>query len=233
MKKEQIEFPDWKRLFLGDAPPEFIVEVLFRTILVYFFLLVVIRLMGKRMSGQLTISEMAVMVTLGAIVSPVMQLPDRGILFAIIVLICAFLFQRLYTLLTFKSEKIEKLTQGEMAVLIKDGIIQLDEMEKATITKQQLYGTLRSKNIYNLGEVKRLYMEACGIFSIYKNDDAQPGLPILPHTDEEVLTIDEMEPDSVMACCNCGHVQQIESNKTACESCKETKWTKAYKAKIY
>jgi uncharacterized membrane protein YcaP (DUF421 family) len=231
MKKEQIEFPDWKRLFLGDTPPEFMVEVLFRTVLIYLFLLLVVRLLGKRMNGQLTIAELAVMVTLGGIVSPAMQLPDRGLLFGVLALLCALIFQRFYTLWTFKSEKMEKLSQGEMSVLVKDGVLQLDEMENARITRQQLYGTLRSRNIFNLGEIKRVYMEGCGIFSIYKTDGKKPGLPILPSDDQEILTMANRKEDSVMACCNCGHVQQITSEETRCDVCNEKDWTKAFEPK--
>lgn len=75
MKKEDIQPWDWQRIFLGEAPPEFLVEILIRTLIIYIALMIIVRLMGKRMGGQLTISELAVMVTLGAIVAPAMQIP--------------------------------------------------------------------------------------------------------------------------------------------------------------
>src|SRR6476659_4263861 len=74
MEKDEIHFGDIKRWLFGDAPPEFMIEVFIRTILIYLFLLLIVRLMGKRMSGQITLTEMAVMITLGAIVSPAIQL---------------------------------------------------------------------------------------------------------------------------------------------------------------
>lgn len=112
MKKEEIYFWDIKRWLFGHAPPEFMIEVFIRTILIYLFLLLVVRLLGKRMAGQMTLSELAVMLTLGALVSPVMQLPDRGILFGVLVLICALIFQRGLNLWAFKNEKVEHVTQG-------------------------------------------------------------------------------------------------------------------------
>lgn len=138
MKKEEIHFGDIKRWLFGQAPPEFMIEVAIRTILIYLFLLLIVRLMGKRMAGQMTLSEMAVMLTLGAIVSPVMQLPDRGILFGVLVLICALIFKRGLNLWEFKDEKVEKAAQGELSLLVKDGIINLEELEKSNVTKQQL-----------------------------------------------------------------------------------------------
>jgi uncharacterized membrane protein YcaP (DUF421 family) len=65
---------------LGEAPPLFLLEVFVRTLVIYVFLLFILRWLGKRMSGQLIIMELSVMLTLGAIVSASMQLPDHGIL---------------------------------------------------------------------------------------------------------------------------------------------------------
>src|SRR5947208_2521597 len=106
MKKEQIHLGDIKRWLFGQTPPEFMIEVAIRSFLIFLILLIVMRLMGKRMAGQITFSELAVVITLGAIVSPVMQLPDKGILFGITVLAVALFFQRGLNLLAFKNEKI-------------------------------------------------------------------------------------------------------------------------------
>src|SRR5687767_8208554 len=103
MKKEEINLWDIERLLFGRAPPEFLLEVFIRALIVYLATLVVVRLLGKRMSGQLTITEMAVMITLGAIISVPMQLPDRGILPGLLALLCALAFQRGINWLGFKN----------------------------------------------------------------------------------------------------------------------------------
>ena len=79
MKKEDIHLGDLARILFGEAPPLFLLEVFVRTLIVYVFLLYILRWLGKRMSGQLTIMELSVMLTLGAIVSASMQIPDHGI----------------------------------------------------------------------------------------------------------------------------------------------------------
>jgi len=85
MRKEEINWDDWLRILIGTAPAEFLLEVLISTIIIYLFVLLTLRLMGKRMGGQLTISELVVMLRLGAIVSVPMQIPDKGLLQGIIV----------------------------------------------------------------------------------------------------------------------------------------------------
>ncbi|TDH21567.1 hypothetical protein EXU57_18840 [Segetibacter sp. 3557_3] len=90
--------------------------------------------LGKRMNGQISIMELAVMVTMGAILALPMQAPDRGLL------------------------------QGFVALLVKDSVLQLKTLERSNITKQLLFSVLRQKNIYHLGKVKRMYIEGCGSF---------------------------------------------------------------------
>ena len=228
MKKEDIHFFDLKRWLFGNAPPEFLVEVLIRTLLIYIFLLVVTRLMGKRMSGQITITELAVVLTLGAIVSPVMQMPDKGIFFGIIVLTCAYLFQRGITLWGFKSEKVEKLTQGKMSLVVKDGELNLEELARLRISPPRLFGILRQKNIYNLGEIERAYWEACGICSVYKFSEPKPGLPTLPDFDAAVLTTQKEQGNEMRVCSKCGHIEPA-TNSGICSVCHSRKMMKPKK----
>ena len=228
MKKDEIHFLDWKRWLWGDAPPEFMIEVLIRTSIIYFFLLLAVRLMGKRMSGQITLTELAVMITLGAIISPAMQLPDRGIIFGILGLSAAVIFQRGLNLWAFKNEKVEKVTQGEMSLLVKDGLMIVEELEKTHVSRQQLYAMLRQKKINNLGKVKRAYLEGCGILTVYETGEIKAGLPIIPVIDPDIKALAMQVDAASHACCNCGHVQRFTDQTGECEKCKSTEWSKAY-----
>lgn len=228
MKKEEIHFDDINRWLFGQAPPEFMLEVFIRTILVYLFLLLIVRLLGKRMAAQMTLNELAVMLMLGAIVSPAMQLPDKGILFGVLVLICVLLLQRGLNLWEFKNVKVEKTTQGDMSLLVKDGILNVEELEKTKVTRQQLYTMLREKQIFNLAKVERAYLEADGLLSVFENSEGKAGLSIMPPSDKEILTTQNELDSNNMACCNCGHVQKMVNKNAACEVCHTTEWSKAY-----
>src|SRR3982750_3522578 len=87
MKKEEIHLWDVKRILIGQAPPEFLLDVLIRSLIMYIAAILVLRWMGKRMNGQLSIIELAVMVTMGAILAVPMQIPDRGLLQGLLVLV--------------------------------------------------------------------------------------------------------------------------------------------------
>lgn len=231
MKKEEIHWLDWHRILLGTAPEQFLLEVLIRTIVIYFILLVILRMLGKRMGGQLTISEVAVMLTLGAIISIPMQVPDKGLLQGVLVLVCALFFQRGSNYLGLKNRKIERLLQGKERLLVKNGAIMTEQLISMKISREQMIAVLRSEKIYNLGEVRRVYMEASGLFSIFKYSKPRPGLSLLPLGDEEIGSEFSISADATI-CGECGNpVIDPKELDMACKNCKASEWKAAVIAK--
>jgi uncharacterized membrane protein YcaP (DUF421 family) len=57
-----------QRILIGENPWSFLLEVALRSGIIYVVLFITMRLMGKRMAAQLSVSELAVMITLGAAV---------------------------------------------------------------------------------------------------------------------------------------------------------------------
>ncbi|MES2458795.1 MAG: YetF domain-containing protein [Bacteroidota bacterium] len=227
MKKEDIHWADWHRILIGAAPTEFLLEVLIRTVIMYVVLLIILRLLGKRMGGMLTISELAIMVTLGAIICVPMQIPDRGVVQGIFVLICALVFHQGLSLVGYKSETMEKLIQGKESLIIKNGMIVVKELDKAQITRQQLYAVLRSQGINNLGQVERVYMEGAGLFSVYRFPEPRPGLSVLPPKDDAVQHIHD-RPQGIMVCTDCGKVADNETESAGdCSNCNRHNWQPA------
>jgi uncharacterized membrane protein YcaP (DUF421 family) len=227
MKKEEIHPWDFQRILFGQAPGDFLLEVFIRAVLMYLLLIVVLRLLGKRMDGQLTLTELAVMITLGAIIAVPMQIPDRGIVLGVIALLCVLAFQRGLNWLTLKSAKFEELTQGTLSIMVKDGVLQLDEMMKAGVSRQAIYSGLRKKEIYNLGKIKRLYFEACGILSVYQEESSKPGLSILPPTEKELMKSQATVDKDHLACSNCGAIASARHEDCTCQNCGERKWIQA------
>lgn len=217
MKKEEIHLWDIKRILFGQAPAEFMLEVFVRSVIVYIIAIVVVRAMGKRMNGQHTIVELAVMVMMGAIVSLPMQAPDRGILQGVLVLLVTLLLLRGVNWLSYKNKRFETTVQGEPFTLIKDGVLQKDVQAKTGITNQNVFEVLRSKQIFNLAKVKRMYIEGCGIFSVYQEEEERPGLPVFLQIDKTIYEDFSHSADSLKACSNCGAVQDPKA--VTCANC--------------
>jgi uncharacterized membrane protein YcaP (DUF421 family) len=225
MKKEEIHLWDLKRILIGQAPPEFLLEVFIRSLIIYIAAIMVMRWMGKRMNGQHSIVELSVMVMMGAIVAVPMQIPDRGILQGILVLLVTLFLLRTLNLLGFNNSKTEKLIQGEVITLVKDGVLQKKELTQTAITNQQVFEILRSKSVYNLGKVKRLYLEGCGTFSLYQEEQPRPGLPMYPPIDTIIYEQNPATLNSQLACTYCGKVHPEKTDY--CNHCGHNDWAKA------
>ena len=229
MEKDEIRLGDLHRMFIGNAPWEFLIEIFIRTVFIYCIFYLLVKWLGKRMNGQLTLTEMVVMLSLGGIIAVPMQTPDRGLLQGIIVIVCAFVFQRGISLLGFYSGRMEKIIQGRAKLLVKDGRLCLGEMRSARITHYQLFAKLRKQEIHHLGKVKRVYLEAEGLFSIFEEEEEKPGLSTLPEEDADILTR-QKSAKGKMACHNCGNVVDTDvasETSTSCKVCGRTKWVPA------
>lgn len=217
---------DWERMLFGTATPVFLVEILLRTIIVFVCVVVAMRLLGKRMNGQLTIAEMAIMLTMGAIAGAGMQISDRGLLQALVVLLFALVFHRTLTWLEYRSPKFETVSQGTTDLLVRDGVLQLKALKAAGLSRDRVFAHLRGEKIFNLGRTRRLYLEACGVFSVVEFSEDRPGLSLIPsidRADEERKQAD----GALQVCRHCGLVRPNASVAVACTNCGSNNWDKA------
>ena len=226
MKKEEIHLGDWQRILLGNAPLEFLLEAALRTLLIYLVLLATMRLLGKRMTGPLSGAELSVMIMLGGIVSVPMEVPDRGLLHGALVLACILGLFRLVNWLAFKYRRVERLTRGELVMMVADGVLDLRTMAAAKISREQLFANLREARIQHLGQLKRVYFEGNGEFSLYPQTPPRPGLSILPDKD---AAIHQAEPSDSgqQACQRCGHTEHVATAPDQCSRCGHRQWTLA------
>jgi uncharacterized membrane protein YcaP (DUF421 family) len=230
MKPEEIKLSDWTRMFLGEVPAEFYVELLIRGALIYLLLMVSMRLLGKRMSGHISNLELAAMVALASAIGVPMLSPMNGILPAIIIAMIIVAITRLVAYFGIKSEKFESLSQGEIDTLVMDGVMHLDCMRKVRVTRERLFAQLRSENMNQLGRVKRLYMEANGSFTMIQEEKPQPGLMLLPDWDEAFVS-EKLKETNVSICKECGANKptngKVNDAEIKCTNCGANEWTQA------
>jgi uncharacterized membrane protein YcaP (DUF421 family) len=230
MKPEEIKFGDWSRMFAGQAPAEFYIEIIIRGFLIYVLLMVSMRLLGKRMSGQISMLELAALVSLASAIGVPMLSPVNGILPAFIIAFIIIGLTRLISFASTKSERLESLTQGKVDTLVFDGVMHLDSMKKVRITRERLFAQLRSESINQLGKVKRVYMEANGSFTLVPNEQPQPGLLVLPEWDESFIQ-EKVHTTNIPICKECGERQPEANNNDGqqlkCVNCGAAEWTTA------
>ena len=226
MKKEDIHLGDWHRLFIGEAPLEFMLEVVLRTLIIYLALLLTMRLLGKRMNAQLNVAELSLMIMLGGVVSVAIQLPDRGLLLSVFTLTCLLFLYRGLNWWALKNRRVEYLVQGALQQVAAEGELDLAAMAEVRLSREQLFAQLREAKIEQLGQVKRVYMEANGQFSIYRQTPPRPGLLVLPQQDQALLDAEPADP-TLTACRRYGHTEPVAQPPARCPRCQASQWTKA------
>lgn len=213
-----------QRLLMGDAPWMFLLEIVIRTVIIYIVLFIAMRLMGKRMAAQLSISEMAVMITLGAAIGVPLQTPAQGLLPAAVLLFSALMFQRGLSYAAFRRRKVEIATQGDVTLLLEDGRLVLENLSAANLSVPRVHSALRALDIQHLGEVRRAYLESTGDFTLIKYRTPRMGLWIMPTPDENFVR--RVGVDGVVACARCGYVAS-RTEPGACPHCQGVDWSPA------
>jgi uncharacterized membrane protein YcaP (DUF421 family) len=224
MKPEEIHLTDYMRIILGQVPWSFLVEAIIRAVFLYALIILAMRLMGKRMSAGLSRDELAAIASIAAAIGVPIQAPDRGLLPAVIIAAVIVIVQRTVFRISFSHKKFEDLSQGDIGIMVKDGCLQYDAMTTSVLPKERIFSELRNKGYDNLGEIKRLYMEASGAFTILKQEQPQPGLTLLPEWDKEFRDEQQKVPGS-FACQHCGNVSQ--QSQRPCPQCEHQDWCDA------
>jgi uncharacterized membrane protein YcaP (DUF421 family) len=233
MKEYEIQYYDYIRILFGEVPLHFYIEVAFRLAIMYLLLIVSMRIMGKRMSSQLSRNEMAAVASLAAAVGIPLMNPDKGILPAVVIAGVIITYQILVAKRAARNVKFESLTQDRLDILVEDGVLQLEAMLAARISRERIFAQFRNEGISHLGMVKRLYFEAGGAFSLLEATEAIPGLSVVPEWDTD------MESDLHIkllneVCYDCGNMDSKEDakGKRCCSNCGNSHWVKAVIAPV-
>ncbi|MGN6619141.1 MAG: DUF421 domain-containing protein [Ilyomonas sp.] len=224
MEPFEIHLSDWKRILFGNVPAEFYIELVFRGIFFYFVLVICMRLMGKRMSSQLSRNEMASLVALAAAIGVPIIAPDRGLLPGLLIAIIIVIGERLIAKRFTRSERFERISQGDIGELVCDGVLQPTVMLQTRVSRERVFAQLRYEGLKSLGNVKRLYFEASGSFTLIKDSSGKPGLSLLPDFDKDFVNR-QKKVENVFVCINCGKEQKNKEYK--CSNCGEKKFANA------
>ncbi|SMB81154.1 DUF421 domain-containing protein [Deinococcus hopiensis] len=226
---EVIPF-DLARMFLGDTSPLFLLEIAFRTALMFLWLVFLLRVTGKRGLAQLSPLELAIVIGLGSAAGDPMFYPEVPLLHAMLVLALVVVFQRLLSFLVIRSERVETFVEGKPVELVRDGVIFLSALAQANLSREDLFERLRAQGVRQLGEVQRVYFEQDGNLSVFSLEEDPPaGLAIVPPWDLELPppVLAGAAYVGALACLQCGTTQRMEAEVRACPSCEHAIWTPA------
>lgn len=148
---------------------------LIRTILVYLFLIIGIRLLGKRQVGEMEPSELVLAMLISDLAAVPMQdfaLPLMAGLIPIITLLCITM---ILSVLALKSIRFRKLLCGAPTIVVKDGKVLPKAMNKVRMSVDELMQELRLQGVTDYQTVKYAILETSGQVSVVLNNADQPA----------------------------------------------------------
>lgn len=217
-----------ENLFINEEGFSFLKELLIRTSIMFVAVIVVLRLSGRKGVRQLSLFEVAIILTMGSAAGDPMFQKDVPLIYGISVLFAIIILYKVFTYIASKSERFHNILEGTEMIVVKDGVFEIKHEFDNNFSQQEFFSELRNMSVEHLGQVREAIMEADGSLSVlfFEDKDVQYGLPLFP-TSYQI--VDRQCTTGPWACMFCGHttLQQLKS----CPRCNRKKWTQAIRTK--
>ncbi|MBQ6034241.1 MAG: DUF421 domain-containing protein [Ruminococcus sp.] len=142
--------------------------ILIRSVILYVLVIFAVRLMGKRQLGELQPSELVITI----LVSNIATLPIEDVNIPIIVGVTPILslvcFEVMVSWINLRLPELRRLISGSPKIIIRNGCIERDIMRELRFSVDDLLMALRSKDIFDIGEVQYAIVETTGSVSVMK-----------------------------------------------------------------
>lgn len=151
------------------------IAMLFRTFILYFFIVGAMRLMGKRQIAQLEPMELVTITMLSELAAEPISNNDIPILHGIIPIAVLIALEVITSFITMKSHTATRVFDGRPAAVIFKGELRQSELADSRITMNELIASMRGQGIFNLSDVDYAFLESNGSISFVPKRAAQPA----------------------------------------------------------
>ena len=149
----------WKDMFVLAVP---ILEKILRPIVIYAFLIISLRLSGKRELVQLNPFDLVVLLTLSNTVQNAIIGDDNTVTGGVIGATSLLIVNYLVVRFLYKHRKLDQLVEGRADVLIEDGKVKTHNLKQELITMAQLEAAARKQGFESIHEVQQCVLEPGG-----------------------------------------------------------------------
>ena len=129
------------------------IEIILRTLAVYTFMIIALRVFGKKELAQLSVIDLVFILLISNSVQNAMVGPDTSLDGGLIAAGALFLANYTLKQILYRSKKISQLVQGEAILLIYDGAANMDNCKKAEITMEELEAAVREHGARDIQKV--------------------------------------------------------------------------------
>lgn len=148
--------------------------VLIRTAILYILVFITMRIMGKREIGQLEPFDFTLTIMISNLATIPMEDTRMPLLNGIIPIITLLTLEILFSLVQLKSQKIRSVLTGNPSILIKNGKINIKELDSQKFDINDLFEEIRLKGYLNISDIQYAILETNGQLSIIPKSELKP-----------------------------------------------------------
>ncbi|MDD4077609.1 MAG: DUF421 domain-containing protein [Bacilli bacterium] len=145
--------------------------LLLKISVIYFFILFLLKFMGKREIGQLSLFDFVVVLLIADIAVIGVETGDVPFYMTLLSIFLIGIIQKLLAVIMLKIKFIRDFFDGKESIIMIDGKLNIKEMKKQSYNVDDLVVQMRIKNIRSLSEVRYAVLESNGEISIFKFKD--------------------------------------------------------------
>ncbi|MGE0860817.1 MAG: DUF421 domain-containing protein [Gammaproteobacteria bacterium] len=145
-------------------------EFALRGVVVYFFLLALLRITGKRQVGQLSPFDLVLLLLLSNAVQNSMNGGDDSLTGGLVSALALVLVNWCVGLVSARSKTVESWVEGRPQVLVHNGVLFEDVMARAQLSRHELNAALRQGGCATVGEVRLAVLENNGAISVLRRE---------------------------------------------------------------
>lgn len=158
---------------MGDK----MLKVIVRTVLMYIFVTISVRLMGKRQIGDMQPTELVVTLLISEIAAIPLQDVSQPVSIGLVAIFMLVLLEILASVIIMKNLRLRRIFSGKSVAIIKNGVIDQKAMRNVRITVFDLVEMLRMQGIFELDDIESAFLEVNGSLSVRQKTEKAPLTP--------------------------------------------------------
>jgi uncharacterized membrane protein YcaP (DUF421 family) len=144
-----------------------VVEKMLRPLVVYVFLIVGLRLAGKRELAQLNPFDLVVLLTLSNTVQNAIIGEDNSVTGGLIGATTLLAANYIVVRFLYSHEELDRIIEGNSDILVENGVVQMDRLKKELITRGELEASAHKQGFTSLDEIDKAILDPGGTVSFF------------------------------------------------------------------
>ena len=166
---------------------EIYLKLIGRCFILYFFVIIILRIMGKREVGELSVFDLVIYFVMSELLAIVVESDEHSIFEAIVPMITLSFLQIALSICVLKVKWLRDIIEGKPVILIENGKMNQKEMKKQRYSIDDLLFQLRDKNVGSVREVEFAILENSGVLTVLKKGQCTTIYPFALISDGEVI----------------------------------------------